>query len=329
MTRYVATRLAGVAGVLLVICAVTFTIFYVFPADPALQACGKSCTPERLAMLHHQMGLDRPLWRQFADYLGGIFAGRSYGSGPQAVPCHFPCLGFSYQNNMPVWDLMMQRLPTTVSIGIGAAVLWLAGGVTVGVVSALRKDSLLDRTLMVGTLTSASLPIYFTAMALTVLVVQIGGLLPYSSYVPFAEDPATWAKNLVLPWVALALLYAAMYARLSRASMVETMAEPYIRTARAKGLPERTVVAKHGLRAGLTPVLTVFGMDLGALLGGALITESVFGLPGIGRLTIDSIDKSDQPVVMGVALLAAFFITFANLVVDLLYAAVDPQVRFT
>ncbi|GAA4384611.1 ABC transporter permease [Actinomadura verrucosospora] len=329
MTRYVATRLAGVAGVLLVICAVTFTIFYVFPADPALQACGKSCTPERLAMLHHQMGLDRPLWRQFADYLGGVVAGRSYGSGPQAVRCHFPCLGFSYQNNTPVWDLMMQRLPTTLSIAVGAAVLWLAGGVTVGVVSALRKDSLLDRALMVGTLTSASLPIYFTAMALTVLVVQIGGLLPYSSYVPFAEDPAAWARNLVLPWVALALLYAAMYARLSRASMVETMAEPYIRTARAKGLPERTVVAKHGLRAGLTPVLTVFGMDLGALLGGALITESVFGLPGIGRLTIDSIDKSDQPVVMGVALLAAFFITFANLVVDLLYAVVDPQVRFT
>ncbi|MEU9841303.1 ABC transporter permease [Actinomadura sp. NPDC048032] len=329
MTRYVATRLAGVAGVLLVICAVTFTIFYVFPADPALQACGKSCTPERLAMLHHQMGLDRPLWRQFADYLGGVVAGRSYGSGPQAVRCHFPCLGFSYQNNTPVWDLMMQRLPTTLSIAVGAAVLWLAGGVTVGVVSALRKDSLLDRALMVGTLTSASLPIYFTAMALTVLVVQIGGLLPYSSYVPFAEDPAAWARNLVLPWVALALLYAAMYARLSRASMVETMAEPYIRTARAKGLPERTVVAKHGLRAGLTPVLTVFGMDLGALLGGALITESVFGLPGIGRLTIDSIDTSDQPVVMGVALLAAFFITFANLVVDLLYAVVDPQVRFT
>ncbi|MEV3921635.1 ABC transporter permease [Actinomadura coerulea] len=329
MTRYVAARLAGVAGVLLVICAVTFTIFYVFPADPALQACGKSCTPERLAMLHHQMGLDRPLWRQFADYLGGVFAGRDYGSGRQSVQCHFPCLGFSYQNNMPVWDLMMRRLPTTLSIGIGAAVLWLAGGVTVGVVSALRKDSLLDRALMVGTLTSASLPIYFTAMALTVLVVQIGGLLPYSSYVPFAEDPATWAKNLVLPWIALALLYAAMYARLSRASMVETMAEPYIRTARAKGLPERTVVTKHGLRAGLTPVLTVFGMDLGALLGGALITESVFGLPGIGRLTIDSIDKSDQPVVMGVALLAAFFITFANLTVDLLYAAIDPQVSLT
>lgn len=328
MIRYLALRLAGMAGVLLVICAVTFTIFYVFPADPALQACGKSCTPERLAMLHHQMGLDRPLWRQFTDYLVGIFAGRTYGEGELAVQCHFPCLGFSYQNNTPVWDLMMKRLPTTLSIAAGAAVLWLVGGVAVGVMSALRKDTLLDRTMMVGTLTSASLPIYFTAMTLTVLVVQIGGLLPYSSYVPIAEDPAGWAENLVLPWVALALLYAAMYARMTRASMVETMAEPFIRTARAKGLPERTVVAKHGLRAGLTPVVTVFGMDLGALLGGAVITESVFGLPGLGRLTIDSIEKSDQPVVMGVALLAAFFITFANLVVDLAYAVVDPQVRY-
>ncbi|MBO2463521.1 ABC transporter permease [Actinomadura violacea] len=328
MIRYLALRLLGVAGVLLVICAATFTIFYVFPADPALQACGKSCTPERLAMLHHQMGLDRPLWRQFTDYLTGVLAGRTYGDGPHAVQCHFPCLGFSYQNDTPVWDLMMDRLPTTLSIAAGAALLWLAGGVAAGVLSALRKDTLLDRAMMVGTLTSASLPVYFTAMTLMVLVVQIGGLLPYSSYVPIGSDPVGWAKNLVLPWAALALLYAAMYARLTRASMVETMAEPFIRTARAKGLPERTVVVKHGLRAGLTPVFTVFGMDLGALLGGAVITESVFGLPGLGQLTIDAIDKSDQPVVMGVALLAAFFITFANLVVDLVYALLDPQVRY-
>ncbi len=252
MIRYIALRLAGVAGVLLVICAVTFVIFYVFPADPALQACGKSCTSERLAMLHHQMGLDRPIWQQFTDYLVGIFAGRTYGTGPLAVQCHFPCLGFSYQNNMPVWDLMMQRLPTTLSIGIGAAVLWLVGG-TVGVVSALRKDSLLDRTMMVGTLTSASLPIYFTAMALTVLVVQIGGLLPYSSYVPIGEDPIGWVKNLILPWVALALLYAAMYARLSRASMVETMAEPYIRTARAAACPSGRSSPSTGSAPGSPP----------------------------------------------------------------------------
>lgn len=327
MIRYLARRVLAMVGVLAAICAVTFVIFYVFPADPALQACGKSCTPQRLAMLHHQMGLDQPVWRQFADYVRGIFAGRTLGHGRLAVRCPFPCLGFSYQNDMPVWSLMTHRLPVTLSIAVGAAVLWLVGGLATGVVSALRKGTVLDRSLMVATLTSASLPIYFTAMALMVVFVQFAGLLPYSSYVSIAQDPLGWAQNLILPWIALALLYAAMYARLTRVSMIETMAEPYIRTARAKGLPERTVVVKHGLRPGLTPVLTIFGMDLGALLGGAVITETVFGLPGLGQLTIDAINKSDQPVVMGVSLLTAFFITFANLVVDLLYAVLDPKVR--
>ncbi|MEU2799606.1 ABC transporter permease [Streptomyces sp. NPDC007117] len=327
MIAYLARRLLGVAGVLFAICAVTFVIFHVLPADPAAAACGKTCSPERLAEVRHFMGLDQPLWRQFGDYLIGIFAGRELGSGPHAIPCGFPCLGYSYENALPVWDLLTDRLPVSVSLAFGAAFLWLVLGVGAGVTAALRKGGPLDRTLMVGAVATASLPVYFTAVMLLYGLVRLTGLLPYPSYVPLTDDPPAWAANLLLPWVALALLYAAMYARQSRSSMIETMEQPYIRTARAKGLPARTVVVKHGLRSAMTPVLTLFGMDLGALLAGAVITESIFGIPGVGRLFYDALQRSDQPVVLGVTLLAAFFIVAANVVIDLLYAVVDPRVR--
>ncbi|GHH72871.1 ABC transporter permease [Streptosporangium violaceochromogenes] len=326
MIVYLAKRIAAVVGILLVICAVTFVIFYVVPSDPAIQACGKTCTPERVAEVRAQMGLDKPVWEQFGVYVVGIFAGRTLGAG---IECGIPCFGFSYQNSLPVWDLLVDRLGTSVSLAIGAAVLWLIVGLTVGIISALRQGTALDRTLMIATLTSASLPVYFVAMLLLLFVVRIAEILPYPAYVELAEDPVAWASNLILPWFTLAALYAAMYARLSRAQMIETMSEPYIRTARAKGLPERTVVVKHGMRAAMTPIVTIFGMDLGGLLAGAMITETVFGLPGIGRLAYDGIVKADQPVILGTTLLAAFFIVIANLVVDLVYAVIDPRVRYS
>ncbi|APS18628.1 ABC transporter permease [Streptomyces sp. Tue 6075] len=327
MIAYLVRRGLGVAGVVLAICAVTFTIFHLLPADPAAAACGKTCSPERLAEVRHFMGLDQPVWRQFGDYLVGIFAGRELGGGPHAIQCGFPCLGYSYENALPVWDLLMDRLPVSVSLAFGAACLWLVLGLGAGVTAALRKGGLLDRTLMVGAVATASLPVYFTAVMLLYGLVRLTGLLPYPAYVALTDDPFAWAANLLLPWVALALLYAAMYARQSRSSMIETMEQPYIRTARAKGLPARTVVVKHGLRSAMTPVLTLFGMDLGALLAGAVITESIFGIPGVGRLFYDALQRSDQPVVLGVTLLAAFFIVAANVVIDLLYAVVDPRVR--
>ncbi|MFI8437933.1 ABC transporter permease [Streptomyces sp. NPDC079020] len=327
MITYLVRRGLGVAGVLLAICAVTFVIFYLLPADPAAAACGKTCSPERLAEVRHFMGLDQPVWRQFGDYLVGIFTGRELGSGPHALQCGFPCLGYSYENALPVWDLLMDRLPVSASLAFGASCLWLVLGLGAGVTAALRKGGLLDRTLMVGAVATASLPVYFTAVMLLYALVRLTGLLPYPTYVPLSDDPLGWATNLVLPWTALALLYAAMYARQSRSSMIETMAQPYIRTARAKGMPAHVVVVKHGLRAAMMPVLTLFGMDLGALLAGAVITESIFGIPGVGRLFYDALQRSDQPVVLGVTLLAAFFIVAANVVIDLLYAVVDPRVR--
>ncbi|MFF6791751.1 ABC transporter permease [Streptomyces filamentosus] len=328
MILYLGRRLLGVAGVLLAIAAVTFTIFYVLPSDPAAAACGKACSDERLEAIRAHMGLDAPLWRQFTDFVTGIFTGRTTGTGQYALRCDFPCLGYSYENSEGVWDLLVDRLPVSASLAVGAAVLWLALGLTAGVTAALRKDSLTDRALMVGAVAAASLPVYFTSVLLIYGFIRLTGLLSYPSYVPFTSDPASWAANLLLPWLALAVLYAAMYARQSRGSMIESMAEPYIRTARAKGLPRRTVVVKHGLRAGMTPILTIFGMDLGGLLAGAVITESLFGLPGVGRLFYGALTTGDQPVILGVTLLAATFIVVANLAVDLLYAVVDPRVRY-
>ncbi|MGW8352421.1 ABC transporter permease [Streptomyces wedmorensis] len=328
MILYLGRRLLGVIGVLLAIAAVTFVIFYVLPSDPAAAACGKACSDERLEAIRAHMGLDAPLWRQFGDFVTGIFTGRTTGSGQYALRCDFPCLGYSYENSEGVWDLLVDRLPVSASLAVGAAVLWLLLGLTAGVTAALRKDTLTDRVLMVGAVAAASLPVYFTSVLLIYGLIRLTGLLPYPQYVPFTTDPLSWASNLLLPWLALAVLYAAMYARQSRGSMIESMAEPYIRTARAKGLPRRTVVVKHGLRAGMTPVLTIFGMDLGGLLAGAVITESLFGLPGIGRLFYGALSTGDQPVILGVTLLAATFIVVANLAVDLLYAVVDPRVRY-
>ncbi len=206
--------------------------------------------------------------------------------------------------------------------------LWLVLGLSAGITSALRKNTVVDKVLTVLSVGAASLPVYFTSIMLIWGVVRTTGLLPYPAYHEFTDNPLSWASNLLLPWIALALLYAATYARQSRTSMIEAMAEPYIRTARAKGMPALTVTVKHGLRSGMTPILTIFGMDLGGLLAGAVITESIFGLPGIGRLFYDGLLRSDQPVILGVTLLAAFFIVVANLLVDVLYAYVDPRVRY-
>ncbi|MGW4898095.1 ABC transporter permease [Kitasatospora sp. NPDC004240] len=328
MILYLGRRLLGMAGVLLAICAITFTIFYLLPNDPAAAACGKSCSTERLQEVKAAMGLDKPVWEQFGAYLTGIFAGRDYGTGPTAIRCEFPCLGYSYDYSLPVWDLLADRMPVSASLAFGAGVLWLLIGLGIGVVSALRKGTLTDRTLTVFSVAAASLPVYFTSIMLIWGIVRTTELLPYPQYAPLADDPLGWASNLLLPWIALALLYAATYARQSRNSMIETMAEPYIRTARAKGMPGRTVTVKHGLRAGMTPILTILGIDLGGLLAGAVITESIFGLPGVGRLFYDALVRSDQPVILGVTLLAAFFIVAANLLVDVLYAYVDPRVRY-
>ncbi|MEV6183667.1 ABC transporter permease, partial [Streptomyces sp. NPDC052015] len=248
--------------------------------------------------------------------------------GPTTAHCDAPCFGYSFKTHVAVWPQLTSRLPVTISLAAGAAVLWLLSGVAVGVISALKPRSFFDRTFMGVALAGVSLPMFFTGnLALLLFTYQwpIFG----RTYVPFTENPAQWANTLFPAWCSLALLYSAIYARLTRSGMMETMNEDFIRTARAKGLRERNVVVRHGLRAALTPIITVFGMDLGLLLGGALITESVFSLHGVGEYAVKAIQDNDLPPILGVTLLAAFFVVIANLLVDLLYAAADPRVRLS
>ncbi len=320
---------------LLVVSAVTFGIFFLLPrlagqtADQlAQQYIGKSPSAADIAAVKHNLGLDQPLYLQYWHFIKGIVAGATYNLGPTTVHCDAPCFGYSFKDHVEVWPQLTSRLPVTISLASGAAVLWLVSGVTVGVISALKPRSFFDRAFMGVALAGVSLPMFFTGN-LAILLFTYQWPIFGRTYVPFTENPAQWANTLFPAWCSLALLYSAIYARLTRSGMLETMNEDFIRTARAKGLRERNVVVKHGLRAALTPIITVFGMDLGLLLGGALITESVFSLHGIGQYAVQSIESNDLPPILGVTLLAAFFVVIANLLVDLLYAAADPRVRLS
>jgi peptide/nickel transport system permease protein len=268
------------------------------------------------------------LYLQYGRYIKGIVAGIHYNNGPDVSYCPFPCFGYSFRNQEPVWPQLVSAAPVTLSLAIGASILWLVGGVSIGVLSALRRGSIFDRFSMGIALAGVSLPVFFTGLIALELFSYRWPIFPNVHYVSFTSNPALWARNLVLPWVTLAFLYAALYARLTRAGMLETMGEDYIRTARAKGLPERQVIVKHGLRAALTPIVTIFGLDLGLLLGGAILTETTFSFPGLGQFTILAIQNQDLPEIMGVVMIASFFIVIANMIVDILYAVLDPRVRY-
>ena len=327
MTLYLLRRIASAIGILLLISLFTYAIFFLLSPDPAVQICGKTCTPDRIDQIRAQLGLDQPFWQQYLEFIRGIVMGRSYGEGASAVSCAAPCLGFSFQTNESVMDMITARFPVTATVAIGAAVLWLLVGVSGGLLSAVKQGTGWDRGAMMVALAGISLPNYFLALLLQyVLVVQLQ-ILPFPQAVPFAEDPVRWFQNYLMPWIVLALGYASMYARLVRANVIDTLGENFMRTARAKGLPAPLILRRHALRPALTPVVTLFGMDFAGLLGGALITETVFGLNGVGKLAADSIAKNDQPVIMGVTLLAAFFVVIGNVVVDVVYTFLDPRVR--
>ena len=321
---------------LFVVSAITFAIFFMVPrlagetsTQLAAQYVGRDPSPGALAAVQKNLGFDQPLYTQYWQFVHGIFAGRTFHFGPDASHCQVPCFGYSFKSHLPVWPQITQRVPVTLSLAVGAAVIWLVSGVSIGVLSALKRGSIFDRLSMGIALAGVSLPIFFTALVSLALFSYKWSIFPNLQYVPFTSDPLMWAKNLVLPWVTLAFLYSALYARLTRAGMLETMSEDYIRTARAKGLSERTVVVKHGLRAALTPIITIFGLDIGLLLGGAVLTETAFSLPGVGQYAVQAITDNDLPKIMAVTTLAAFFIVVANLVVDVLYVAVDPRVRYS
>ncbi|MEW2289063.1 MULTISPECIES: ABC transporter permease [Streptomyces] len=335
MISYILRRTFAAVILLLVVSAVTFAIFFLLPrlagqtADQlAQQYIGKSPSKADIVAVKHNLGLDQPVYVQYWHFIKGIVAGADYNLGPTTVHCDVPCFGYSFKDHVAVWPQLTQRIPITLSLAAGAAVLWLVSGVVIGVISALKPRSVFDRTFMGIALAGVSLPMFFTGN-LAILLFVFNWPIFGRDYVPFTENPEQWANTLFPAWCSLALLYSAIYARLTRSGMLETMNEDFIRTARAKGLRERNVVVRHGLRAALTPIITVFGMDLGLLLGGAVITESVFSLGGVGQYAVQGITDNDLPKILGVTLLAAFFVVIANLVVDVLYAAADPRVRLS
>jgi peptide/nickel transport system permease protein len=298
----------------------TYVIFFLLPSgDPATRFAGRVPTEETLAEVRRQFGLDKPWYQQYGIFVKNVVAGDEYG---------WPGLGFSFDTRSPVKDELFERAPRTLSLIVGAAILWLILGVAIGVVSALKPRSIFDRFAMGFALFGVSAPVFWLGLIGLYVFWQKLGWLPGTGYVNLSESPGDWFLHLVLPWCVLALLYAAFYARITRGSLMDTMGEDYIRTARAKGLSERKVVFKHGLRSSLTPVVTMFGMDIALLVGGAVITETVFNIQGLGAWAVSSTFQQDLPAVMGVVVVAAFAVAIMNLLVDVVYAWLDPRVRF-
>jgi peptide/nickel transport system permease protein len=325
LLRYIGFRLLGIVVVLFVIATVTFAIFYLLPADPAQLSCGRPCTSEALARASAFMGTDLPWWQQLGEFLKGIVVGRHFGQ----LDCDAPCFGYSFQRNTSVTDLVVDRFPITASIAIGAALLWLVTGVAGGVISALRRGTALDRGIMTVAIAGVSTPVYLAGVIAILLFGFVLRWLPTTGYVPFEDDPWEWFRHLLLPWATIAFVSAAVYTRLTRGEMLDVLGLDYVRTARAKGISESRVVVRHGLRTALLPVITVFGLDLGALLGGTVIVEKVFSLPGLGSLLIDAVNYLDLQLIVGLTLYSAFVVVLLNFIVDLVYGFVDPRVRIT
>jgi len=320
MLRYIARRLLWSIALLLIVSAVIFVIFYVFPsADPARIRAGRLATAEQIEEIRKVLGLDKPIYEQYWIYMKDLVLQFDF--------------GFSYQSNTPVRELILDRLPATISLTVGAVAIWLFVGVPTGIISSIRRRSLLDRTMMVTTLAFISAPVFWLGLVSLYLFAKDVGRFPLfpgqGSYAEFSQGPLDWTYALILPWLVLAAAFAAIYARYLRASMIDVMSEDYIRTARAKGVPERRVVVRHGVRSAITPIVTLLGVDVGLLLAGnAILTESVFNIPGVGRLLYTSIERSDLPVIQGVVLFGALFIVLLNLIVDIAYAYLDPRVRY-
>ncbi|MFJ9357376.1 ABC transporter permease [Streptomyces mirabilis] len=334
MLAYLIRRLLAAAVMLVVIILVVFSIFFLVPkwagVDIATSFVGKQADPHAVEAVREKLGLGDPIYTQVWHFFKGIFVGRTYAGGGDVTHCAAPCFGYSFRTEQAVWPVLTDAFPVTLGLALGAAVLWLVLGVSAGVLSALKRGSLWDRGAMVVALSGVSLPIYFTGLLSLAIFAYGSGLnLIDAQYVPVSQSVSGYLGGMILPWITLAFLYAAMYARITRATMLEILGEDYIRTARAKGLKEQVVIGKHAMRSTMTPILTMLGMDLGALIGGAILTETTFSLPGLGQAVLRAIKNQDLPVILGVTLITSVAVLMANLVVDILYAVIDPRVRLS
>ena len=330
MFLYVSRRLSISLLMLLIVSFAVYVIFAFLPFDPAALTCGKNCNdPGIIEANRHRLGYDLPFFTQYFLFLKGIFFGRTFGEGAALINCPAPSLGYSFQQHACVTNLISEALPVTISLALGALFMWLALGIGLGILAARFRGGFADRLSTIFVLIGTSLPTFLTGLLLLVFVVIKWKLIPFpaGNYVPFLENPFQWMQILFLPWLTLAFAYAALYTRFVRSSVIETSTEDYIRTARAKGLSESVILGKHTLRAALAPIATMAGLDFAGLLGGAILTESVFNLPGIGRLAIKAVTAIDLPIIVATTLLAAFIVIAMNLIVDILYAFIDPRVR--
>jgi peptide/nickel transport system permease protein len=312
VARFVVRRLAGMAAVLFAVSVLVFLIFNVIPnADPARQMAGRSASPALIASINEEWGFDDPLPQQYLTMMGNIFSGEV----------------ISYETEENADERIVEGIPATFSLCIGAAVIWMFFGILFGYLSAVRAGGWLDRALTVAAVTGISIPVFWLAAIFLNYLTYDLEIFPSGGYVGFGEDPLEWANHLILPWVTLAIVYVGFYSRVLRSNMLDAMDEDYVRTARAKGLSERRVMTRHVLRNSLVPIVTLFGLDFGALLGGAILVEGVFNLNGIGQYAYESLINLDLPPIMAITLFGAFFIVLFNALVDIAYAYLDPRVK--
>lgn len=317
MIRYFFSRLGFGAVVLFLLSVFVFVLFFVSPSDPARIIAGDKATEELMAQIRVKLGLDKPILEQYQIFIGNFLQGD---------------LGYSYRSNIPVIDLLSNRINVTMSLVFGAVVIWLLIGIPIGIGSAKSPGSFRDRIGQTFAIIGISFPTFVLGMialyTLYFLPTKVGiNLFPPSGYTKFTDDPAQWAWHLMLPWMTLALVIAAVYARLTRGQMLDVLGQDYVRTARAKGLTERRVTYVHAFRSAVPPLVTQLGIDIGALLGGVIVVEQVFGLQGLGSLAVTSVEMQDRPVIIAIVLLGATFVVLSNLIVDMLYALLDSRVR--
>ncbi|WP_371669263.1 ABC transporter permease [Streptomyces sp. NBC_00289] len=322
-------RAIGTLVTLLAISVVVYVVFYVTPGNVAQITCGPRCSPAQVQQVTEQLHLNDPLYLRYWHFLEGLVAGRDYSTGTSVEHCPAPCLGLSYQSDQQVTRLILTKLPVSLSLVFGAMVLWLLLGVGTGVLSAWRRGRLSERLLTGITLAGVATPVFVIGLVLMIVVCGQLRLLPFPQYVALTDDPEQWAWNLLLPWLSLALIEAAAFARLTRASMLETLAEDHIRTFRAYGVGERSIVGRHALRGAFAPVIALNANNFGSAVGGAVLTETLFGLPGIGQELVHAVNVVDLPVVVGMVLVIGFFVVIANAVADVLYALADRRVVLT
>ncbi|MFF0221048.1 ABC transporter permease [Streptomyces sp. NPDC004629] len=323
---FVLRRAVGTVVTLLAISVIVYVVFYATPGNVAQITCGPRCSPEQVQQVAQQLRLDDPLYVRYGHFLQGLVAGQDFSTGTSVEHCPAPCLGLSYQTGQQVMDVILAKLPVSLSLVLGAMVLWLVLGVGTGVLSAWRRGRISERLLTAVTLAGTATPVFVIGLVLMIVVCGELSLLPFPQYVALTDDPEQWAWNLLLPWLSLALIEAAVFARLTRAAMLETLAEDHIRTFRAYGVGERSVVGRHALRGALAPVIALNANNVGSAVGGAVLTETLFGLPGIGQELVHAVNVVDLPVVVGMVLVIGFFVVIANAVADVLYAVADRRV---